>query len=102
MKNANLSMHHLLEHINQDIKRDKAAVHKTIPEQKKSNRQIQVSLTTAKVSGPYHLDKSLSGNCHRVWSPTYTHRRAINEESKYVNIDWVDHQAYSLLQYIML
>ena len=26
MKNPNLSMHHLLEHINQDIKRDKAKI----------------------------------------------------------------------------
>ena len=33
-----------------------------------------------------------------VWSPT--HRRAIKEERKVVNRDWVDHQAYSLLQYI--
>ena len=44
------------------------------------------------------IDKSLSRNRHRVWSPT--HRRAINEESKIANRDWVDHQACSLLQYI--
>ena len=44
------------------------------------------------------MDKSLSRNRHRVWSPT--HRRAIKEESKVANRDWVDHQACSLLQYI--
>ena len=44
------------------------------------------------------IDKSLSRNHHKVWSPT--HRRAIKEESKVANRDWVDHQACSLLQYI--
>ena len=44
------------------------------------------------------IDKSLSRNQHRVWSPT--HRRAIKEESKVANRNWVDHQACSLLQYI--
>ena len=44
------------------------------------------------------IDKSLSLNHHRVWSPT--HRRAIKEESKVANRDWVDYQACSLLQYI--
>ena len=44
------------------------------------------------------IDKSLSRSCHRVWSPT--HRRAIKEESKVANGDWVDHQARSLMQYI--
>ena len=44
------------------------------------------------------IDKSLSRNHHRVWSPT--HRRAIKEESKVANRDWVDYQACSLLQYI--
>ena len=44
------------------------------------------------------IDKSLSRNRHRVWSPT--HRRAIKEESKAANRDWVDHQACSLFQYI--
>ena len=29
-----------------------------------------------------------------------THRRAIKEESKVANCDWVDYQACSLLQYI--
>ena len=36
---------------------------------------------------------SLSRNHHRVWSPT--HRRAIKEESKVANRDWVDNQACS-------
>ena len=44
------------------------------------------------------IDKSLSRNHHRVWSPT--HRRAFKEESKVANCDWVDYQACSLLQYI--
>ena len=44
------------------------------------------------------IDKSLSWNRHRVWSPT--HRRVINEESKVANHNWVDHQACRLLQYI--
>ena len=44
------------------------------------------------------IDKSLSQNHHRVWSPT--HQRAIKEESKIANRDWVDYQACSLLQYI--
>ena len=41
---------------------------------------------------------SLSRNGHRVFSPAYP--RAIQEESKVANRDWVDHQACSLLQYI--
>ena len=44
------------------------------------------------------IDKSLSRNHHRVWSPT--HQRAIKEESKVANRDWNDYQACSLLQYI--
>ena len=43
------------------------------------------------------IHKSLSRNCHRVWSPT--HQRAIKEESKVAKRDWADHQACSLLQY---
>ena len=44
------------------------------------------------------IDKSLTWNHNRVWSPT--HQRAIKEESKVANSDWVDHKACSLLQYI--
>ena len=44
------------------------------------------------------INKSLSRNRHRVYSPT--HWRAIKEVSKVANRDWVDHQACSLLQYI--
>ena len=43
-------------------------------------------------------DKSLSRNRHRVCSPTQ--RRAVKEDSKVTNHDWVDHLACSLLQYI--
>ena len=55
---------------------------------------------TAKASGHTisSIDKSLSRNRHRVWSPT--HQRSIKEESKVANHDWVDHQAWSLLQNI--
>ena len=42
-------------------------------------------------------EKSLSQNRHRIWS--LTHQRAIKEESKVGNRDWVNHQACSLLQY---
>ena len=44
------------------------------------------------------IDKSLNLNHQRGWSRT--NRRAIKEESKNTNRDWVDHQACSLLQYI--
>ena len=37
----------------------------------------------------------LSRNSHRVRSPT--HRRAIKEESKVANCDWVEHQAQACL-----
>ena len=43
------------------------------------------------------VDKTLSRNRHRIWSPTY--RRATKEESKVANLDWVDHHACNLLQY---
>ena len=45
-----------------------------------------------------YIDKSLSQNRHRVRGPT--RGRAIKEESKVANRDWVDHPVYSLLQYI--
>ena len=41
---------------------------------------------------------TLSRNRRRVWSPT--HWRAIKEESKVANRDWVDHQATLLQQSI--
>ena len=44
------------------------------------------------------IDKSLSRNRHRDWSPS--HQSAIKEENKVANHDWVDYQACSLLQYI--
>ena len=77
-------MHHLLKHINQDITR----------------RQSKDKESTVKLQDPtiLSIDKSLSQNHHRVWSPT--HRRAMKEESRVANSDWVDHQACSLLQYI--
>ena len=45
------------------------------------------------------INKSLSRNRNIVYSPT--HWRAIKEVSKVANRDWVDHQACSLLQYII-
>ena len=44
------------------------------------------------------IDKSLSRNHHRVWSPTQW--PAIKEESKVATRDWVDYQEWTLLQYI--
>ena len=44
------------------------------------------------------INKSLSWNRHKVRSQT--HQCTIKEESKVANYDWVDHQAYSLLQYM--
>ena len=38
------------------------------------------------------IDKSLSRNRYRVWSPN--HQRTIKEESKMANRDWVDRQAH--------
>ena len=72
-------MHRLPEHINQDIKRT----------DKRPNHQASTISS---------IDKSLSQNHHRVWSPN--HQRAIKEESKVANHDWVCHQACSLLQFI--
>ena len=96
-------MHHLLEHINQDItRRDKdSTVNKTEYRSKRN--------PTGKPGGPdkqpkhkaptiSSIDKFLSRNHHRVLSST--NQRAIKEESKVANRDWVDHQACSLLQYI--
>ena len=37
---------------------------------------------------------------HRVWTPT--HRRAIKEDSKVFNRDWVNHQACRLPQHIYI
>ena len=58
-----------------------------------------MGLTTAKVPAPTIplTDTSLRQNSHRVRSPT--HQRAIKEESKAANRDWVDHLARSLLQH---
>ena len=52
--------------------------------------------TTYQVPTLSSIDKSLSRNRHRSFTPW----RAIKEESKAANRDWVDHQAGSLLQYI--
>ena len=99
-------MHHLLEHINHDIKRDKAKMRtqqyiklntraKEIKQVHPSWPDKQPKHQTPTISS---IDKSLSPNCHRVLSPTQ--RRANKEESKVINHDLVDHQACSLLQYI--
>ena len=59
------------------------------------NRPVSLNWTNYTISS---IDKSIRRNPHRVLSPT--HRRAIKEERKVANRDWVDHQACSLLQYI--
>ena len=46
------------------------------------------------------IDKYLSRNRHRVSIPT--HRRAIKEESKVADHDWVDHQVCSMLLMILI
>ena len=93
-KIPNISFKYLQEHINQDMKRreskDKdSTVHKTYY-RNKINPVVKPLWAS--------IDKSLSPNRHRVWSPT--HRRAIKEESKVAKSDWVDHRACRLLQYI--
>ena len=106
MKKNNLSMHHLLEQINQDMKRryskDKdSTVNKTEYQSKRNpTGKPRWAWQQPKHQAPTisSIDKSLSWNRHRVWNPTY--RRAIKEGSKVANRDWVDHQACSLLQYI--
>ena len=106
MWDHSLSMHHRLEHIKQDIKRwwskDKdSTVNKTEYRSKRNpTGKLRWAWQQPKLQAPTisSIDKSLSRNRHRVWSPT--HRRAIKEESKIANRDWVDHQACSLLQYI--
>ena len=98
-------MYHLPEHINQDITRswskDKdSTVNKTEYQSKRNpTGKPRWARQTAKYQAPTisSKDNFLSRNGHRVWS--LTHRRAIKEESKVANRDWVDHQACSLLQY---
>ena len=104
----NLSMHHLLKHINQDIKGDKSkdkdsTVNKTeypsnrIPTGKPqwSNKHLNYQAPTI-----LSIDKSLSQNRHR--GCRLIHWRAIKEEIKVANSDWVDQRACSLLQYILV
>ena len=43
---------------------------------------------------------ALCWDYHRVWTPT--HRRAIKEDSKIVNRDWVNHQACRLSHHIYI
>ena len=60
-------MHHLLEPINQDIKRTQQYI--KLNTRAKEIQQVNPGgLTTAKASGPYQLikDKSFSRNRHRV------------------------------------
>ena len=98
-------MHHLLKHINQEITRRQGKDKESTVNKTEYRSKIN---PTGKPRGPdkqpkhqsptiSSIDKSLSRNNHRVWSPT--HRRAIKEESKVANHDWVDHQACSLLNY---
>ena len=99
-------MHHLLEHINQDITRKQSKdKDSTVNRTEYRAKEIQQVNPCVPDKQPKHqaptilsIDKSLSRNDHRVRS--LTHWRAIEEESKVANRDWVDHQACSLLQYI--
>ena len=99
-------MHHLPEHTNQDITRRRSkdkdsTVNKTEYQSKRNpTGKPRWARQTAIDQAPTisSTDKSLSRDRHRVWSPT--HRRAIKEERKVANHDWVDHEACSLLQYI--
>ena len=78
-------MHHLLEHINQNIKRrlskDKDSTVNKTEYRSKRNPTGKPRWARQTDKGPTisSVDKSLSRNRHRVWSPT--HRRAIKEES---------------------
>ena len=87
-------MHHFLVHTNQDIKR-------------RQNRGKDSTVHTTeywskvKPSGAWPKTwHQVCQNRHRVWGPT--RRRAIKEESKVGNHIWVDHQACSLSQYIIV
>ena len=96
-------MHHLPEHINQDIKsKDKdSTVNKTKYWSKRNpTGKPRWAWQQSKHKAPTisSIDKSLSKSHHRAWSPT--HRRAIEEESKIANCDLVDRQTCSELQYI--
>ena len=105
-KTHKISMHHLPEHVNQDITRrwskDKDSTVNKLNTRAKEIQQVNPGRTDKQ---PKHqtptispIEKSESRNCHRVWSST--HRRAIKEKSKVANGDWVDHQVCSLLQCI--
>ena len=99
-------MQHLLEHINQDIKsRQSKPKDSTVYKTEYQSKRNSTGKPQWAWQQPKHqaliissIDKSSSRNCHRVWSPT--HWRAIKEESKVANHDWVDHRACTLLQYI--
>ena len=105
MKDPILSMNHLLVHIDRDkkkeINKDKdSAVHTT----EYGSKQIQVKPRWAQRQTQHQapiissIDKSLNRYHHRVCRPT--HWRAMKEESRVANRDWVYYQACSLLQYI--
>ena len=104
-KTPSLSMHHLLEHINRDIKRRWSKDEdSTVQKRNTGAKEIQKLNPGGPWQQPKHqlptsssTDKSSSGNRHRVWSPTSRH--AIKEENKVANRDLVDHQACSPLQY---
>ena len=99
-------MHHFQEQINQDKKRrwskDKDS---TVNKAEYRSKRNPTGKPRWAWQQPKHqtppispIDKSLSRNRHRVWSPT--HRRAIKEENKVANREWVDHLTCSMLQYI--
>ena len=90
-------MHHLLEHINQDKATIKTQKCIKLNTGAKETQQVNPGgPDNSQSTRP--LDKYLNRNRRRVWGPTDL--RAIKEESKIANCDWVDHQACSLSKYI--
>ena len=81
-----------------DKKKDKGSTVYTTEYQSKRNQTIKLRLARLQVQHQglnlLSIDKSFSQDRHRVLGPT--HRRAIKEESKVANHDWVDHQKCSL------
>ena len=79
-------MHHLLEHINQNIDKAKISTQQKIKLIDTGAKEIQQLNPAGPDQQPKHqvptissIDKSLSRNRHRVRGPT--HRRAIKGES---------------------
>ena len=85
-------MLHLLEHINQDIKRDKAKI--------RTQQYIKLNTRAREIQQVNPRGPDNSRNIRPLPSSSPTHGHAIKEESKVEDRDWVDYQACNLLQYI--